>query len=84
MRHNLEPLFAEMVAQVARRSIEERIACRQQHDLLVGVGFDLREQIVKIGTNHDAFRCRIRDRREQSLGTQQYFGLLDDLPGDSR
>ena len=56
VRHDLEAVLAQPVAQVAGHAIEQRIAGRQHDDAFVAGRFDLADDRVQIAADLDLFR----------------------------
>ena len=81
MRHDLEAVFAQPVAEIAGHAIEQRIAGREHDDALVAGRFDLADDRVQIAADLDLFGLAGRQRRKQRPGANQQLGLFDKLPG---
>lgn len=84
MRHDFESLFAEVITQITRRAVEQRIPGGKEYGLLVGVGFDFGQQVVEVRADLDPMRSWIRDRREHPFRTEYHFRSIDELPCGSR
>ena len=79
MRHDVEAILAQSIAQIPRCAIEHRITGRQHNDPLLRRGIDLAHDRVQIAADLDLLGRRSRHRLQRLFGAHQQLCPLYEL-----